>query len=405
MKLSKREKTLIFIFIIALAVYVAYKFIPMTNIFNLEALKTEYDLKNIEYNTMSQNILFKTKYEENLQALSEEINNLDVISNLQQEQIIVFLNNYFANNNIDTNNLSFTDVTVTPINPVSTLGEEKVKSSLDTIMVDINKIATDAEIAEQGSSTNNTATSTEQAVQQSTLSASLMAVNVSFESKYNDMLKFIDSIQNNLVDISITNINIISPGGEILQGTMTLNFYEVPKPEGFKEANSELIWNDLATSGKANMFSTDATQMIFSSGNNYDFYMSLQPELSDLPSVLIGRTNDVERKTYISQDVNSVENVSFAFKAENSKYYYRYSVAGASYPSNGEWNEFTPNSADNIKIVIYSKPRILKEDSAGANISVLNTTELKVRFDVVDDDKKSPRANFKDARTISVTRK
>jgi type IV pilus assembly protein PilO len=163
---------------------------------------------------------------------------------------------------------------------------------------------------------------------------------------------------------------------------------------------------DLAESGKENPFSTDATQMVFASGGNYDFYMSLQPEVSDLPSILIGETNDVDRKTYISKDINSVESVNFAFKTENDKYYYRYSIASSvSYPKNDEWKEFIPNSEGNINIVIYSKPRILKEDSSGANISVYNSTDLKVRFDVIDDDKTSPRAYFKDARTISVIRK
>jgi hypothetical protein len=120
---------------------------------------------------------------------------------------------------------------------------------------------------------------------------------------------------------------------------------------------------------------------------------------------LIGETNDVDRKTYISRDVNSVESVNFAFKTENDKYYYRYSIDSVSYPKNDEWKEFIPNSEGNINIVAYSKPRILKEDSAGANISVYNSTELRVRFDVIDDDKTSPRAYFRDARTISVTRK
>ena len=38
-----------------------------------------------------------------------------------------------------------------------------------------------------------------------------ISANITFESSYNDMLNFIDAIQNNPVDISITNISTLTP--------------------------------------------------------------------------------------------------------------------------------------------------------------------------------------------------
>lgn len=398
MKLSKRERVLILVLIITIIAYAAFKFRPSLNFLSLDALREEYTSKSTIYNEMTQNIVLKSKHEETLNTITGEINDLRVISDLRQEQIIVFLNSSLAANGIDASSISFTDMSPVSINPAAAAKTTEL-SSLDVLMNEINSSSANEaadKTAEQSQPTAEGGTSP---------TASLISAIITFESTYSNMLKFIDAIQNNPVDISVTNINTIVSQSDKLQGTMILNFYEIPKPADFKETNTDWLWTDLAKSGKANPFSTDATQMVFASGNNYDFYMSLQPEVSDLPSVLIGRTNDVERKTYISQDVNSVENVNFAFKTEDSKYYYRYSVAGATYPSSGEWSEFTPNSAGNINVIIYSKPKTLKEDSAGANISIHNTTDLKVRFDVIDDDKVSPRAYFKDARTISVTRK
>ena len=104
---------------------------------------------------------------------------------------------------------------------------------------------------------------------------------------------------------------------------------------------------------------------------------------------MIGETNDVDRKTYISKDINSVESVNFAFKTENDKYYYRYSIASSvSYPKNDEWkNLFLIRKK--YKYCNIFKTEDFEGRPSGANISVYNSTDLKVRFDVIDDDKQA----------------
>jgi len=408
MKLSKREKVLIFILIIAVIGYAAYKFLPSTELFNLDALKEENNQKSELYDTMSQNILLKSKYEEKVQTLSDEINNLNVISDIQQENVIVFLNNYFTNNNIDANNISFTDATVIPMSHIAVPGEPKVKSSLETIMGDINgdsSNGTAANVTAEDTKSEQAAAPKEEAAQP-TLTARSISVSIAFESTYGDIIKFVDSIQNNAVDISITNVNTISPGGDVLQGTMILNFYGVPKLDIFIEDNEEWLWKDLVIYGKRNPFLVDGSVAAFSNvGSGFDLYMSVLPESSDLPSIMVGETSDRERTSYIYEDSNIIENVTFQFKIENGKYYYNYSTKTSSYPAGGAWNEFVPVASDAVNIKIYSSARNSKTDSAGANIAVFNTTKLKIRFDVEDDDKNNPRIYFKDPKTVIVTRR
>lgn len=412
MKLSKREKVLIFILIVAVIGYAAYRFLPGSNLLNLDAMKEEYNQKSTVYDTMSQNVLLKSTYEEKVQSLSDEINNLDVISDIQQENIIVFLNNYFANNNIDANNVSFTDATVVPMSDIVAPGEPKTVSTLETIMGDIDgKGSGTGEITadigtEAGTDAEQNETTKEEAAQKPTLTVRSISVNVAFESTYDSMIKFIDAIQNNAVDISITNINTVSPGGDILQGTMTLNFYGVPKLDSFIEANEEWLWKDLTIYGKGNPFSSDSISGVVSAvGSKYDFFMSLQPESSDLPTVLIGKTEDSSRKTYVSEENNAIVNVEFNFKTENDKYFYSYSTKNSSYPKQGTWQEFTPSNSGSIYIKVSSSDRASKADSVGANIAVINTTGLKIRFEIEDDDKNNPRVYFKDAKSVTVTRK
>lgn len=416
MKLSKREKVLICILIITLIIYAAYKIIPAADMFNMEELRAEYNLKSSEYNNMSQNILLKNKYEEDVNALSEEINNLNVISDLQQHQVIVLLNSYLVNNNIDANSINFTDAAVVPVNTSAAQAVTAEKSSLETMMSDIDNFSASGEREKEkqsssagdeaaGAGSESEQSSEQAAEQQSALTVRSITVNVSFESTYNDMIKFIDAIQNNPVDISITNISIVAPPGDIIQGTMTLNFYEIPKPKGFKENNKELIWEELADYGKSNPFKSDGTvSVITSSVSNYDFYVSIKPESSDLPTLIVGKAEDAERATYLYADSNKMEDVEFQFKNENNTYYYKYKTKIDTYPSDG-WKEFEPQNNGSIYIKIYSSSRNSTTDSVGANISVTNTSGLKVRFEVEGDDSSSPRVYFKDPKSVIVTRK
>lgn len=405
MKLSKRERVLISILLLALIVYFGYQYVPFEKIFKLGQLEEEYSLKKSIYDTMSQNIILKKTYESKLQELSDEINNTNMLSDLQQEKIIVFLNNYLASKNINANNISFTEATAAPINNVADATELRAKSSLESIMDEINEAQDN--VANSGSD-NNKSTETpsdSQVLQQDMLTVRSISANVAFESSYNDMISFIDVIQNNPIDISITNLNTVSGEAGLLQGTMTLSFYAVPKLDGYIEQNKDWIWNDLATSGKNNPFLLDGSQA-FSNNNSgkFDFYVSLKPESSDLPTVLVGKTEDKNRTTYVYADSNTLENIEFQFKKEIDKYYYKYSTKNSKFPSDGSWHDFTPVGSS-INVKIYSSQRNSKADSAGANINIVNTSGLKVRFEIEDDDKITPRVYFKDPKSVVVTRK
>lgn len=409
MKLSKRERVLILVLIIVSLIYAGSKLMSSKNIFDLETLKSESSQKNDIYNTMSNNILLKSKYEEKLLTLNNEIYNLNVISDITQEKAIVFLNNYFSKFNIDANNISFTDEVVIPIYPQVAQGEEKIKSSLEILMDSINGNKTtnqETGLVEESSNDNEVENGDNQEEQTPLLTVRSISANVVFESTYDNMLKFIDAIQNNIVDISITNINTVISDSGSLQGTMTLNFYEVPKPEGFIENNDEWIWKELMKSGKNNPFSSDGVATVFnSSSNKYDFYISVKPESSDLPTIIVGRAQDDNRTTYLYEDSNKIEDVNLQFKAENNKYYYKYNTLNNLYPSDGSWQEFSPVSNGNVYIKVYSSSRNSKTDSAGVNISINNTSGLKIRFEVEDDDSSSPRVYFRDPKSVVVTRK
>ncbi len=398
MKLSKRERVLILILIITIAVYAAFKFGPSLNFLSLDALREEYINKSAAYNEMTQNIVLKSKHEENLNTIAGEINDLRVISDLRQEQLIVFLNSSLAANSIDASGISFTDMAPVSITPAAAAKTTEL-SSLDILMNEINANNS------LNTSSDMSGKPEEGTVQQSEMTAQRISATVAFRSTYENMLKFIDAIQNNNVDISITNINTIVSEREQLQGTMILNFYEIPKPDNFTETNGEWIWSDISKSGKLNPFSLGSSVFAGNAADSYDFSMSVMPDSSDIPAVILGKTNDDSRETYLYADGNAVVNVNFEFKEESGRYYYKYNVGNGNYPENGSWKELSPLSSGNVFINVYSSKRNSNADSVGVNVGVVNTSNLKIRFDVSGDDQKNSRVYFKDPKSVVVTRK
>lgn len=415
MKLSKREKKLIFILILVVIVFLVYKFLPYDKIFKLAQLEVGYDQIKSTYDTMSRNILMKSDFEEDLKVLTNEINDTNMLTDIKQENIIVFLNSYLTNSNIDTSAISFSEVTPVAYNATIDDVNSKVKSSLELMMDQINGNG-QANATNDSNENKNTQASSEADVllengvkRQTDLSTvNQISVNITFESSYKNMLSFIDAIQNNPINISITNINTVTKEGDIIQGIITLNFYELPKLDGYVEENKEWIWEDLIESGKINPFQTDGGTYVSNSESSeedtFDFYVSLKPETSDLPTIIVGKAEDKNRTTYVYADSNVIENIEFQFKKEDSKYYYKYSTKDEKYPNDGTWMSFTPVGSG-IKIKIYSSQRNSKTDSAGANIAVTNTSGLNIRFEIEDDDKTNPRVYFKDPKSVIVTRK
>lgn len=417
MKLSKREKTLISILILVVIAFFVYKFVPYDKIFKLAQLEGGYDQIKSTYDNMSLNILMKSDGEKDMQELTNEINDTNMLADIKQENIIVFLNSYLTNSKIDTSAISFSEVTPVAYNTTVNDVSSSAKSSLELMMDQINGNQNSLANASNDSNGNKNAEASSEAgetqengdeAQVNLSTVNQISVNITFESSYKDMLSFIDAIQNNPINISITNINTVSKEGDIIQGIITLNFYELPKLDGYVEKNNDWIWKDLIKSGKINPFQSDGGTYIASSESNkedkFDFYVSLKPETSDLPTVIVGKAEDKNRTTYVYADSNVLENIEFQFKKENSKFYYKYSTKNEKFPSDGTWLDFTPAGSD-IKIMIYSSQRNSKTDSAGANIAITNTSGLKIRFGIEDDDKINPRVYFKDPKSVIVTRK
>lgn len=162
-----------------------------------------------------------------------------MLSDVRQENVMVFLNKYFSNNNIDDFNISFTDAEIVTVDTSQVMEQSKDKSALEAMMNGINTGKIEQINNVEANEEEN------QDEQKDGFTIKAMIVDIAFECTYENLLKFIDAIQNHQYDITITSINTVTDADETgnkLQGSMVLNFYEVPKLDSFTEKNSDWTW-------------------------------------------------------------------------------------------------------------------------------------------------------------------
>jgi type IV pilus assembly protein PilO len=193
-----------------------------------------------------------------------------------------------------------------------------------------------------------------------------------------------------------------------LTGNIILHFYSFPKLH--QQDEDYYKWDIENDYGKDNPFASQPAGSSTAPANTTqplvaDFVMTIKPVTSDLPTVVLGRTEDPQRNTYVFGDNLGYEAVEFKVKKENGGYYYKYRTEYESYPKDyeNEWVSFQPKG-DEIGINIYSNPRNTPSDQNGVSLTLINETDLKLRVYVNNEDKARPRlriANMSGA--VSVT--
>lgn len=155
----------------------------------------EYINISADYESMYENIKNKKFYEERLRNMNSKINNLNIMTNIRQEQIINVLNEYLSNCFIEASSIEFSE-----FSEFSDLNNMETEASGETAKDEIT--------------------------------AAL--VSVSFKSYYNDMLKFIDEIQRGRTEATINSVSVVMNDNDEVYGTIDLVFYALAMDEAYE---------------------------------------------------------------------------------------------------------------------------------------------------------------------------
>lgn len=155
----------------------------------------EYNNIHSEYENMYQNLNMKSVYEKTKIELLTKLNELNIDSEILQDNIINVLSNISEKNDIELGNMKFSETM--PVYTDNSKGQEE-SENLTTMA------------SQQGST------------------AVCMKVTLDFDCDFNDMLLFIDDIKNNETEISVIDISILMIDVNKVHVMLNLMFYALP---------------------------------------------------------------------------------------------------------------------------------------------------------------------------------
>lgn len=393
MKINKREKTLLFVLALGVVGFGYYKVVWDYQYNKLKDLKSKELKVKQEYNDDVKMVNSIEPNKEEINIFNSEIQNLTsgFYSNISQPNIILELNNLMNDTNVK-GTMSFSEIKTMPVmdkqegDSSSKSENDENKNQIQGIVNDYNNI-TDKKKNEDKKNKK----------QEEIYNLNQMTVSLSVNGTYDNVMKFMKSIEENPKHINILNFNLSAQTDGNVSANMNIQLVAIPKIDASKE---EFTTAD-EKYGKENPFSgasvagtgTIENELENSKVKN-DFLMTVRPINSDLPTIVLGKSGDKDKKTYLNNDENSVSNIEMYISGDNGKYYYKYKVEGKSYPTKFEGNgeEFKPNGND-INFEIFSEKRVNKDDKSGANIKIVNSSDKEVNLIINKDDEKSPRIN------------
>lgn len=396
MKISKREKILLIIlaFIVTLGGYYKYVFLQQRDKLNKLLEEKDQCTKKVE-NIKKQSVLIKQK-EFDIKVLNSKIGDKTALlfPKLEEEKLIVELDSIIDKSNLKANSLNFTEVYIKPVDEKKEKQEKKeVKNPLKDLADEYNGV----KIPKDNKKSANTNDKKEESS-----NAENMAISINFKGNYGDVISFMKALEVYSKKIVLTDLKLSQDAAGGVLGSTTLQFYAIPKLGD--EDRDFLKWNFNNIYGKDNPFDGSTVSSLVGSTieeigkvnkeQKYDFVMSVRAISSDLPSIMLGRSEDITKRTYIYADNPGVENIEIYLTKKNNKYYYKYKTSRDKYPYqfNEDGEEFVPTN--NISFKIYSTKRFDGSDFSGANIKIYNKTDKTANVIVDTDDTTKPRVTI-----------
>ncbi|MDK0627604.1 hypothetical protein P5F04_11885 [Clostridium perfringens] len=393
MKINKREKTLLFVLALGVVGFGYYKVVWDYQYNKLKDLKSKELKVKQEYNDDVKMVNSIEPNKEEINIFNSEIQNLTsgFYSNISQPNIILELNNLMNDANVK-GTMSFSEIKTMPViekqegDSSSKSEDDENKNQIQGIVNDYNNI-TDKKKNEDKKDKKP----------EEIYNLNQMTVSLSVNGTYDNVMKFMKSIEENPKHINILNFNLSAQTDGNVSANMNIQLVAIPKIDASKEeftTADEKYGKENPFSGASVVGTGTIENELENSKVKNDFLMTVRPINSDLPTIVLGKSDDKDKKTYLNNDENSVSNIEMYISGDNGKYYYKYKVEGKSYPTKFEGNgeEFKPNGND-INFEIFSEKRVNKDDKSGANIKIVNSSDKEVNLIINKDDEKSPRVN------------
>ncbi|KGG81445.1 hypothetical protein Y919_00340 [Caloranaerobacter azorensis H53214] len=392
MKLSKREKYLLLILFFTILIAMYYKLVINGQLEKINNLEQTAKIYRAKVKSVKKELESEANQDIEYKILNEKIVNLSsmLLPEMFQEKIIISIDEMIKKSNINGNILSFNGPNIDTINR-EVENKENDEYLMKKLVEDYYNLN---EKVNKNTENKNESTKTDDKANESKIEK--MSLDIFYTGRYENLIKFIDLIQNYDKKLLIKNLNIIRNSNNEISGNIKIDFFAVPLLNLVYDDFT--VWNFEENYGKQNPFYSSKVDTRIEKTNesnkvSYDFAMNVKPYNSDLPTVTLGKTNDSQRKTYVYADSPSVEDVEIYFSETEGKFFYKYKTGRDKYPRDfNKWVEFNPLS-NSINIIIYTHKRNSENDMSGVNIKLYNETNKRVFIKIVGDDRYRPRVN------------
>ncbi len=410
MKINQREKYLLALTGCVLIAIVYYQFVYVSQVEKIAQQEVELQDMQIRYEEVMQNIATLEERQEKIKGLSARINDItyDYYPELIQEKLILELNEFIQESDLNAT-LTFSQLSASAVESLNAPGAKIPQSSLKPYVDRYEELISgeDATLEEDVDPSEEL-----EDLLLSLVTAQVLNVGVTFTGAYENVKAFIDEIQTYRYNVVMTDLALSPQTKSDVAGSMTLEFYGIPKLSVQDQAYLE--WTLEGDYGKEYPFSTGPATGAYSEDINdllelgvrvNDFLMVARSNTSDLPNVTVGQANDETLESYLYSDKEN-EEVEIRLLEEDGKYYFYYSTSEGAYPESVATAQVFIPKQETINVQILSEARVNDTDNTSVTVTIFNETELTVDVQVKNDDVKNPRVSIKtEGNAVNVTQK
>lgn len=223
--------------------------------------------------------------------------------------------------------------------------------------------------------------------------------NITFEGSYENTKEMIKFILDNEYKCVLENFSVSYNAEEdLVTGSFSVSQYSIEGSDrefGGADIGNEAFGTDnIFSSGVFNPSGDDITNGE-NIRNDHDIYMVLSSAESDVGAFEIGLQNDSVGSTKIKATENKVQDVTIHITGTNNQYKISYKVGNKTYPASNytAGKDFNPGNMLSMLVVATDKDGA--NDKAGANVTLINDTDMTLYIKVSNDDPANPRFTIK----------
>ncbi len=219
-------------------------------------------------------------------------------------------------------------------------------------------------------------------------------ISLTYEATYDEFKNFISYMEGYHEKYSINSISTTYKEEEkLVSGTLELTQYAIAGNREFSNVKVPAISIGTDNIFDSSTFSadngsyddTDGARIIY----DYDLYMILNAETADVDSIIMGVKGD--DKTMLTANSNKTEDVYIKITGEDGSYRIQYKVGTEQYPeANYDMGaDFEPGNT--LDLLVISNERADGKDLSGAKVTIENESDMRLNIKVVNDDQYNPR--------------